>query len=400
MTAHSFLGVLRSRWYYLAGGGVVLALLVVALLPPAIEVEIAVVDRGDVRATIVDEGRTRMREVYVVSAPVTGRLLRVAVEPGDLVERNDGLARMTRGVTGFLDPRSDSEARAVVGAAEARLRAATAERELADLEDARMQKLATARLIAEATRDTAVARRRAAIASEAAAVAELRRARSALLAAGLDEGLDDGRKASTTQITLRAPVAGTVLAVPQKSEASVAAGTPVVVLGDPTRIDVVAEFLSQDAVRVQPGDRAFIENWGERELGRGPVNARVERVEPVARTKVSALGIEEQRSRIVFELIEPVPAPLRAHDYRVDARIVTTEAQAAVRVPLGALWRQGEAWRVFVVEQGRARLRAVTLGPQDDNYRAITEGLEQGERVVVFPTAAVTDGIRVREIPR
>ena len=400
MTAHSFLGVLRSRWYYLAGGGVVLALLVVALLPPAIEVEIAVVDRGDVRATIVDEGRTRMREVYVVSAPVTGRLLRVAVEPGDLVERNDGLARMTRGVTGFLDPRSDSEARAVVGAVEARLRAATAERELADLEDARMQKLATARLIAEATRDTAAARRRAAIASEAAAVAELRRARSALLAAGLDEGLDDGRKASTTQITLRAPVAGTVLAVPQKSEASVAAGTPVVVLGDPTRIDVVAEFLSQDAVRVQPGDRAFIENWGERELGRGPVNARVERVEPVARTKVSALGIEEQRSRIVFELIEPVPAPLRAHDYRVDARIVTTEAEAAVRVPLGALWRQGEAWRVFVVEQGRARLRAVTLGPQDDNYRAITEGLEQGERVVVFPTAAVTDGIRVREIPR
>ena len=404
MTARSLLrsplDALRSRWYYLVGTLVVLALLVVALLPPAIDVEVAIVDRGDVRATIIDEGRTRMREVYVVSAPVAGRLLRVAVEPGDVVERNDGLARMTRGVAGFLDPRSDAEARAVVGAAEARLRAAAAERELAAIEDTRAQKLAASKLIAESVRDTAMARLRAAIASEAAAAAELRRARSALLDAGLETGLPTGDQKSASQITLRAPVAGTVLAVPQKSEASVVAGTPVVVLGDPARIDVVAEFLSQDAVRVQPGDRAYIENWGERGLGRGPVSARVERVEPVARTKVSALGIEEQRSRIIFEFTEPIPAPLRAHDYRVDARIVTTEVKAAVRVPLGALWRQGEGWQVFVVEQGRARLRPVTLGPQDENYRVIAAGLQPGERVVVFPTVAITDGIRVREIPR
>ncbi|MFM7433066.1 MAG: hypothetical protein ACKO3O_06170, partial [Gammaproteobacteria bacterium] len=150
MTARSLLrsplDALRSRWYYLVGTLVVLALLVVALLPPAIDVEVAIVDRGDVRATIIDEGRTRMREVYVVSAPVAGRLLRVAVEPGDIVERNDGLARMTRGVAGFLDPRSDSEARAVVGAAEARLRAAAAERELAAIEDTRAQKLAASKL--------------------------------------------------------------------------------------------------------------------------------------------------------------------------------------------------------------------------------------------------------------
>ncbi len=137
-----------------------------------------------------------------------------------------------------------------------------------------------------------------------------------------------------------------------------------------------------------------------RGLGRGLVSARVERAEPFARTQVSALGIEEQRSRIVFELTEPVPEPLRAHDYRVDVRVVTTELKAAVRVPLGALWRQGEGRGVFVVEQGRARLRSVTPGPQDENYRAVTAGLAEGERAVVFPTAVVSDGIRVREIPR
>lgn len=392
MTTRSFFGALRSRWYYLAGFGVVLLLVSIALLPPAVEVEVAVIDRGDVRATIVDEGRTRMREVYVVSAPAAGRLLRVAVEPGDRVQRDEPVARMTRGIAGFLDPRGDAEARAAVAAAEARQRAALAERELAEIEDARARKLAEARLVADATRDTARARLRAALASEAAASAELRRARSALLDAGRDGG--------TSQITLRAPVAGSVLAVPQESEAIVGAGTPVVVLGDPGRIDVVAEFLSQDAVRVQPGDRAFIENWGERGLGRGPVAARVERIEPVARTKVSALGIEEQRTRIVLEFDEVLPAPLRAHDYRVDARIVTAEVKDAVRVPLGALWREGSDWRVFVMEQGRARARPVAVGPQDEGFRAVTKGLQPGERVILFPTPSVTDEIRVREIPR
>lgn len=392
MTIQSFFGALRSRWYYLAGSGVVLLLVIITVLPPAVDVEVAVIDRGDVRATIVDEGRTRMREVYVVSAPAPGRLLRVAVEPGDRVQRDEPVARMTRGIAGFLDPRSDAEARAAVAAAEARQRAALAERELAQIEDARASKLAEARLVADATRDAARARLSAALASEAAASAELRRARSALLEAGRDGG--------ASQITLRAPVAGSVLAVPQESEAIVGAGTPVVVLGDPARIDVVAEFLSQDAVSVKPGDRAFIENWGERGLGRSPVAARVERIEPVARTKVSALGIEEQRTRIVLEFDESVPPPLRAHDYRVDARIVTAVAGDSVRVPLGALWREGSEWRVFVVEQGRARTRRVAVGPQDEGFRAVSSGLQPGERVILFPTASVKDEIRVRERPR
>jgi HlyD family secretion protein len=392
MNDRSLWGFIRARWYYGVGIAVILGLIVVAVLPRAVEVETATVDRGKVLATIVDEGRTRMREVYVVSAPVAGRVLRVAVEPGDRVEKGDPVARMTRGVAGFLDPRLDAEARAAVAAAEARQRAAKADLDLADTEDARAAKLAEARLIADAARDTARARLRAAVAGEAAAAAELRRARSALLEAGRDGG--------RSEVVLRAPVAGIVLSVPQKSEASINPGTAVVVLGDPARVDVVAEFLSQDAVRVKPGDRAVIENWGERALGGAPVGARVERVEPVARTKISALGIEEQRTRVILEFAGPVPPPLRAHDFRVDARIVTEEVADTVRVPLGALFREGEAWAVFVVRDGRARIQRLAVGPQDEQFRAVSGGLNPGDRVILFPTSSMVDGARVDARPR
>lgn len=378
---------MRRHGFYLAGGLLVVVLLIVAVWPQAVEVAVASVDRGRVRASLVDEGRTRMREVYVVSAPVSGRLLRVAVEPGDVVARGEALARMTRGIAGFLDPRSDAEARAAVSAAEARERAARAERELAEIEAARAEKLAVQRLIAESALDTTRAHLRAALAAESAAGAELRRARSALLAAGRD--------GAAAAVTLNAPAAGVVLRVPQESETAVAAGTPVVVLGDPSRVDVIAEFLSQDAVRVKPGDRAFIENWGEQGLGLPAVAAVVERIEPAARTKVSALGIEEQRTNIILDFVYPPPAALRAHDFRVDVRIVVDEVQDGLRVPLGALFRQGDGWAVFVIQDGRARLRAVEVGPQDERFRVIRKGLQVGDRLVLFPTPQVVDGARL-----
>lgn len=384
-----FIEKIRSRWVYALGIVVLSALVVFAVLPQAVSVEVAVVDRGTVRATLVDEGRTRMREVYIVSAPVSGRLLRVAVEAGDRVQKGEPLARMTRGASGFLDPRSDAEARAIVAAAEARERAAIAERELAAIEDARAQKLAAARLIADSDRDTTRVRLRAALAAEAAAAAELRRARSALL--------DAGREGRAGMLSLNAPASGTVLSVPQESETMITAGMPVVVLGDPSRVDVVADFLSQDAVRMKPGDRAFIENWGERgATTSGAIAAVVERIEPVARTKVSALGIEEQRTRVILNFIDPPPDALRSHEYRVDARVVIAEAKDAVRVPLGALFRDGDRWAVFVIESGRARLRPVDVGVQDDRHRVVSSGLAQDEQVVIFPSPAVGDGRRIR----
>ncbi len=384
--------MIRSRWVYALGIAVLLALVVFAVLPQAVSVEVAVVDRGTVRASLVDEGRTRMREVYVVSAPVSGRLLRVAVEAGDRVQKGEPLARMTRGASGFLDPRSDAEARAIVAAAEARERAAVAERELAAIEDARAEKLAAARLIADSDRDTARVRLRAALATEAAASAELRRARSALL--------DAGRDGRAGVLSLNAPASGTVLSVPQESETMITAGMPVVVLGDPSRVDVVADFLSQDAVRMKPGDRAFIENWGERgAIVSSAIAAVVERIEPVARTKVSALGIEEQRTRVILDFIDPPPDALKSHEYRVDARVVVAEAEDAIRVPLGALVRDAQGWAIYRLEGSRVELVRVVVGIQDSTHRVVEKGLVEGDRVVLFPSAEIADGVRVRTRP-
>ncbi|MFM8517480.1 MAG: efflux RND transporter periplasmic adaptor subunit, partial [Nevskiaceae bacterium] len=169
-------------------------------------------------------------------------------------------------------------------------------------------------------------------------------------------------------------------------------GTPVVVIGDPSRVDVVAEFLSQDAVSIKPGARAFIENWGVQGAGTSPVEAIVERVEPVARTKVSALGIEEQRTKVILQFVATPPEPLRAHDFRVDVRIVIEEAQDALRVPLGALVRDGEGWAVFVVERGSVEKRMLAVGLKDDRYRVVVGNLRAGEMVVAFPPGGAENG--------
>jgi HlyD family secretion protein len=363
--------------------------LAVAFWPRPVEVELAIVDRGAVREELVDEGRTRMREVYVVAAPVSGRVLRVAVEPGDAVRAGEGVARMTRGATGFLDARIEAEARAALAAAGARRSAAAAERDLAATEATRMMTLARDRLVAASARDAAVARLRSAEAAEEAAAAEERRARSALLVAG------SGAEAGSAGFAVVAPAAGVVLRVAQESESMVAAGTPLVVIGDPTGVEVVAEFLSQDAVRLAPGAPASLENWGG-----PPVAAVVHRIEPVARTKVSALGIEEQRANVVLRFTEAPPAPLRAHEFRVDARVRVAEQLDAVRVPLGALFRSDDGWAVYRARSGRIERVTVQPGIQDAAHRAVMSGLAEGDRVVLFPSVDVREGARVSTAPQ
>lgn len=380
----------RKRWYLPLGSVVAVTLAAIALRPRPITVQTAVVDRGSVRRTIVDEARTRMRETYVVSAPLAGRLLRVGVEPGDVVKKDMPLAKMTRGSLGFLDARTDAGARATVTSARARLQAAIAEREFATVEYQRASQLADSKLLAARTVDTARTQLRAARAAQDAAQADLKRAESALLEAG--------RSDSDLTIALRAPVAGVVLRVLQESEAVVAAGDAIVVLGDPTSLDVVAEYLSQDAVHLRVGHRASIERWSTEDTGGDSIAAQIERIEPIARTKVSALGIEEQRTRVVLRFLERIPDALRAHDYRVDARIFIAEVASTVRVPIGALFRDGARWSVFVMTQDRARLRHVELGLRDEHFGAIVKGLTAGERVIVYPNREISDGTRVAEL--
>lgn len=372
----------RVRWIWIIASAVVAGAILWALMPRAVEADFVSVDQGDIRVELVDEGRTRMHDVYVVSAPVSGRVLRVEVEPGDAVAAGAIIARMTQAAAGFLDTRTDLQSRAAVDAAAAQLRAAETDLALAIREDERTRSLAEQKLVSAAAVDTSRARMDAARATRDAAAADLARARSALQPAGRRAG---------GAITVRAPVAGNVLRVPQKSENVVMVGAPIVELGDPSHVEVIAEFLSQDAVRMRPGQAALIENWGG-----APLAATVDRIEPVARTKISALGVEEQRTNVILQFADQQAAQRLGHDYRVDARVVVDEAKNAVRAPLGALFRRGNQWSVYQVIDDRAVLRDVEVGIADSGHRVVTKGLAAGDVVVLFPGSTVSDGMRLR----
>jgi HlyD family secretion protein len=373
----------RVRIFWIAAAAITIVAISLAMIPDPVEVDLARVDRGDVRVEVVDEGRTRMHDIYIISAPITGRVLRVDVEPGDEVAANAVVARMAPAAAGFLDTRSYVQAQAAVRAAEARLRSESANLALAERDHTRNRELAEANLISRASLDQSEARLDAARAAVDAAKAELERARSALVAADqVAEGLVD----------VRTPSAGRVLRVPQESEAVINAGTPIVEVGDPTHIEIVAEFLSQDAVRMKPGAPAQIENWGG-----PPQPAVVDRIEPIARTKISALGVEEQRTNVILQFTEAATEKPEAHDFRVDVRVVIRETRNALRAPLGALFRQGEGWAVYKVVDGRAVATEVQVGDADGRFRVITAGLDEGDQVILFPGSTVSDGLRVKQ---
>lgn len=371
----------RVRIFWIIASAVVAAVVTWLMWPRPTEVDMATIDTGTVRVDLVDEGRTRMHDVYTVSAPVAGRVLRVDVEPGDTVARGDVIARMTQAAAGFLDTRSDIAARAAVDAAAAALRAAETDLALAQKDLTRALELVERKLVPQASVDATQARRDAGAAARDAAAAELARARSALQPA---------ERIGGDTIVIRAPAAGRVLRVPQKSENVVPAGSPLIEIGDPDHVEVIAEFLSQDAVRMRAGQPATIENWGG-----APLAATVDRVEPVARMKVSALGVEEQRTNVILQFADPAAAAALGHDFRVDARITVEEARDAVRVPLGALFREGDGWAVYKVAGGLAVLTAITTGIADSDYREVKSGLAAGEQVVLFPGSSVHDGLQV-----
>ena len=372
----------RVRIFWIAAAVVIVIAIGLSMLPDAVDADIAKADRGDVRVEVVDEGRTRMHDIYIVSAPITGRVLRVEVEPGDEVAAGAILARMSRAAAGFLDTRSDLQARAGVTAAEAQLRSADAELALAEREHKRNTELVAANLISKAATDQSEARLNAARAARDAARAEVQRARSAVL---------DPSRTERGIVNVTSPSPGRVLRVPQESEAVIQTGTPIVEVGDPRRVEVIAEFLSQDAVKMRAGAPAQIENWGG-----PPLPAVVDRVEPVAHTKISALGVEEQRTNVILQFKDKPADSLQAHDFRVDVRVVVGEAKNAIRVPLGALYRRGNGWALYKVVDGRAKLTEVQVAEADPHFRAVTAGVTEGDELIVFPGSSVSDGVRIK----
>lgn len=376
------------------------------LRPQPVPVDLATVRAGPMRVTVDEEGRARVREVYTVAAPMHGRLRRITAEVGDPVVADETvLARIEPAEPAFLDIRSMREAEAAASAAkaglvlvDAEIARVEAELTLAEAELKRARTLVRSNAVSQAVVDRRESEARALEAALDEAKArremsefELETARARLIQPGDERRLTVAEDGCCVPVT--APVTGVVLAVREESETVVDPGAPLVDIGDPGDLEVVVDVLSRDAVRVAEGARATIEGWGG-----PPLEATVRRVEPAGFTKISALGVEEQRVNIILD-----PAPdddgalqpgwrLLGHGYRVDVRITTFAADDVLKVPLAALFREGGSWAVFVDEDGRAALRLIDIEARDRTDAMVTAGLEPGEQVVLYPSERVTDG--------
>jgi HlyD family secretion protein len=389
--------LLRNR-KLLAGAGLILILLAVALWPEPTDVDLAPVERGTLQVTVDDEGETRVRDRFVISAPVAGRLLRIELEPGDPVRRGQGVATLSPAPPVLLDARSRAEAAAAVEAARAGLGRARAERDRAQVardrarsDLARHRELAPTGVVSAEVLEMREAEARAAedaLRSAAFAVAtaesELERARAVLLQTSAS-----GR---APVVVLHSPVDGVVLRRLRESEAVVPPGEPLLELGNARDLEIVSDLLSVDAVKTRPGQRVLVEEWG----GEGALRGRVRRVEPSGFLKISALGVEEQRVNVVIDFEDPAQAATLGDGYRVEVRVVVWEGPDVVKAPTSSLFRQGEKWAVFVAKGGRARLRAVEVGQRNGLEAQILSGLAAGDRVVVHPSDTLRDGGRVR----
>jgi len=394
----------RRLLFWLPIGLAIAVALALAFRPEPLAVETATVSRGPLVVAVDGEGVTRAREVYVVAAPIAGRLLRVDLEVGDAVAGGETIvARILPTAPSLLDLRTREERRAAVHAAEAALRLAAAERDraAAEVDYARTEYARAQRLIAqEAVSPAALDRARLGLRTAEAALAraeaeqevrrfELDNARAQLLEPGAEV-----RDSEACCVAVPAPADGVVLAVVQESESVVAAGAPLVEIGDPRDLEVVVDVLSRDAVRLAPGARVIFENWG----GQGPLDGRVRRIEPAAFTEISALGIEEQRVNVVVDFTGPPARWARlGHGFRLDARLVVSAAEDVPRVPVTALVRGDDGgWQAFRIVEGRVRVGAVAIGRRNDEQAEVRSGLVAGDVVVRFPSARIADGVRVR----
>lgn len=370
------------------------ALIFRAFRPTPIEVEVAVIVRGALQVTVDEEGETRVRDQFVISAPVSGRMARIGFREGDPLEENQVVTVITPSP---LNAREREELLARVAAAEARRKEAEegVRRAQTELEQAQRDRARTEELVKEGYATLqAVERARVAEATKAkevqaarfsvqSAASEVNQARAGLMALTPPDGRGEA------EVPIRSPVSGRVLRVMEKSERIVAAGMPLVMVGDPSQLEIVVDLLSTDAVNIEAGMPILLANWGGRRL----LRARVRTVEPSAFTKISALGVEEQRVNVVADFVD---APESLGDaYRVEARIIIWEGNDVVKAPTSALFRRGPQWHVFVVESDRAHLREVQVGHLNALEAEILGGLTEHERVIRHPANQIEDGTRV-----
>lgn len=369
----------------------ILALVVYAIIPSPIKVDAGIVKTGPMTVTIDEEGETRAHDRYVIASPVSGRLERVELLEGNPVKKGDAVAvvRLTP-----LDPKEEEQLRARLQTSESlrkeadeHVEHAKSDYELARKNRGRAEELSkqgyiTAQALDQARNDESTRAKEfeAAKFKASAASSEVKAAKAALMAAEGESG---------NKVGIRSPAQGKVLRIMEKSERVIAAGTPVLVIGDPERLEVVVDVLSTDAVKIRPGMPVMLEGWG----GETPIRARVRTVEPSAFTKTSALGIEEQRVNIIADFVDH-PGPL-GDGFRVEARIIIWKGEKVLTAPSASLFRHGNNWAVFVVEGRRARLREVTAGHRNPNEVEVLDGVKDGEKVILHPENLISDGTRI-----
>jgi HlyD family secretion protein len=387
--------------YVLFFGGVIAAF-VYAFRPQPVGVEFGKAVRGPMLVTIDEEGETRIRKRFVVSAPVAGRISRIELEPGDRVEAGrTAIATLIAAQPALLDARTRTEGEARVRAAEAAVGRARADRDRAkeELALAQTQLDRYTRLVEEGVaprerHDTAASDFRTKQEALNAAEFELRdteRNVEVAKASLVQSSEDAGAAAGLGPITIRAPIDGVVLRRLRESEGVVPSGEPLVEIGDTSRIEIVADLLSADAVRIGTGSRVMIEQWG----GGTGLDGHVRRVEPSGFTKLSALGVEEQRVNVIIDFDDPAQAKRLGDGYRVEVRVVTWETPNALKVPTSSIFRTGDNWSVYTVDDGRAALRRVEVGQRNGVEAEILSGLSESEPVVLHPSDDVVEGVHI-----
>lgn len=391
----------KTTWVWIALGAAAAAALVWAFSPRPVEVEIAKVQQGVFEQAIEEDGQTRLKNRYAISAPVAARLARTTLREGDSLAAGDIVAVLAPVMSSMVDERSARELAARLRAASAGMESATArlERARVALEEARLdlkrnQRLADDGFVSTARLDTArlglaAAQRELEAASAEREVALHERSQAA---AALAPTTATTTGASGRLLVVRSPISGVVLKVPLQSEATITAGTVLLEAGDPAHMEVVAELLTTDAVQAQPGTRAVIERWGG-----PPVEGKVRRIEPAAFTKISALGIEEQRVKVLIDIVDP-PGTWRSlgDGFRVGVRVITTRVDQVLVIPVGALFTQGDGFAVYRLDGNRAKLQPVELGGRNNTSAWVRNSLAAGQSVVVYPPSSVVDGKRVK----
>lgn len=370
---------------------------VLALRPRPVTVEVARVTRGPLATMIEETGTARVKDRYVVSAPVTGSLARLGLEAGDVVREGDTLAEIAPAVPPLLDQRSREEGEArrgaalsALGQARAQQARATAAKDQASRELDRVRKLVASKSVADVELEGAEFALRMRTEEEQSAEFAVKVASEEERLAEVALGRDTTR--TDRHIDVVSPISGVVLRVDQKSAGVVNAGAPLVEVGDAAQLEIVVDLLTTDAVRVKVGSPVVIQGWG----GDATLAGKVHRIEPSAFTKPSALGVDEQRVNVVVALIEPREKWAELADgYRVEARLSLWQSPDVVKAPEGAVFRRGDGWAAYVVQDGIAKIAPVEIGHRGETEVEIVSGLAPDATVVVHPSDRVKEGARV-----